>query len=564
MDFPFYVPRWAGTVVNDNGDTYADEFTSAHAHVHIPGPTSKVLYVLVNYQRDNAGGNDATVLVGNAAGGGTVTNITLAANDVVGGVDANIGTVIAEFHTIHYDLDSEVVMRPTLTYNRYFNGSDDFKCASVVAADLFAWYPMNPRGDGTGAHDSLNFFNSYLSAPVWDTADFVEIDVAGFGEWQDSLTTSLTAQPVLWNGIGQEAGEGQWAISYHNPSIMLALASGFCSYAAQLYPNEHIQTLGRCWSGMQNMSMGLATMADELSRCNGWPEAAFYGYYIARTDATLREKFIPRINSSIGAVVNRRTVGLLKRESRNLTYPLSDTTSAFMTLSRIHPFWSAYFFGYDYLPKDNSLDLSGYNSEYIELTDTTALYRLNNLTNALFTANEGARKDVSKLMAMWSWMPDYVTNSVRLVTMSGDVDVSVFQSFTGPTLYTLWRLVQAPLVTLPAAHVDVAMPIMAPPALYNVRTGRDMRLALQTPDRYILDGTRDVLPMIVYPSYDRGLYSDLYSPIKRDLPYLDEFEISFSGMSTANSGERPFLGPDSSVTPIPSGEGSDYGGGKTD
>jgi hypothetical protein len=310
---------------------------------------------------------------------------------------------------------------------------------------------------------------------------------------------------------------------------------------------EQLESVGKMWSVANNMSLALATMVDELSRTQGWPEEFIYGYSNGnhlRGDQVVRKLLIPAINKRIAAKIARPQVELIKQERFAAVLNAQMVNSSFMTLSRVHPNWSQWFFGYNYLPEDNTIDLHREPRVAVQLAPTTFIFRLTQLENGRWAKETGARKLISELMDVMTLVPNQLGTTVRMATEAGDVDVASFITFTAPQMYNLFRQSQIVFQTLPEQGNAISMPIMAPPICYETTDFRTTRPAIPQNLRYLLVDRQLVSQMVVYPGTITRLYSDLLIPGGEDLPFLGEFDITWDGQSTATAS----VGHESDIT----------------
>jgi hypothetical protein len=325
---------------------------------------------------------------------------------------------------------------------------------------------------------------------------------------------------------------------------MVALAAGFCRYSHQLTEMETIDNIGKLWSMLNSMNLGLATMVDELSRTQGWPEGFLFGWMSVKGDEVVNDRLIPEINQRLDEVINRRQVGLAKRERYGLTYPTVLTGCEFMSLSRVHPYWSHWFFGYDYIPEDNSIDASREPRALNRIDDNTVAYRLTTLNNFAWSANTAKRVLITKLLAMSNLVPNRISSPLKLLSESGDLDMDVYNTYMSPVSSLLFVRAQAAFQAIPdpSMGVVVTLQVCAPPVCYTLDSLRQLFPALDQTKRYYLENKQEVPAIVVSPSLDKRLYSDVFIPGGSELPFLGEVPIAWDGMvrtpgePTANTG----------------------------
>jgi hypothetical protein len=299
---------------------------------------------------------------------------------------------------------------------------------------------------------------------------------------------------------------------------------------------EHIESIGKMWSLMNTMSLAMATMMDEMSRTQGWPEQFIYGYentIYSRGDEVVRLRILPAVNDRLKVATARPQVELLKQERFTHTLDAALVNSNFMTLNRVHPYWSQWFFGYNYLPKDNAIDLSREPRRDIRINPTTFIFRLEELDNYNWSLRQDKRKIISSLMDMMTLVPNQLGTTLRMVTESGDVDVASFITFTAPQMYNLFKQAQAVYQVLPDQGNAISMPMLAPPICYETTDFRPTRPAIPQNLRYMLVDKQLVSQMVTYPSTITRLYSDLMIPGGEELPFLGKFDITWDGQSSS-------------------------------
>jgi hypothetical protein len=533
MDYPFQVPVCTGNVVQWHGglNTVVTDGTTPSSLVYVPGPSAKVLFVLTDIQSSN-GVNTSFINVGAAPGAVAVLEWANGAHqNIIGGADRDIGLAMRDATEVWYPNDNNTVMSSLLRYYRYYNSSDCYKSAFVVASDYFNLYQASSRTDGV--NDSLNLMAAFpLGGIPYNTGGYTQFTgTADLRRVTQTWNTALTVQPTV-GGLNRN-----WGISMSNPDIYVSLAAGYCRYSNQLVREEQIDNIGKFWSMMNQMSLGMATMMDELSRTQGWPEAFIYGYeqtVSGRSDEVVRRRLLPAVNGRLSQVISRPQVRLDKGERFALGNPFAtnwpNAGDQLMTLSRMHPFWTQWFFGYDYMNKDNSIDLSREKRKAVRIDVNTVLFRLEELFNGRWAGEEKARRVISQLMNMGTLYPNNIGTPIRMLTESGDVDVSTLFTYTAPAMYALFRQVQSIFIAIPVLGATyVSLPIMAPPICYDTTDFRSLRPAISSNIRYLLEGKQMVSEMIAYPSSLNRLYSDLFIPEGEELPFLGEFSISWDG-----------------------------------
>jgi hypothetical protein len=240
MDYPIKIMRICGNVEDIGGNTL---FAAANGCarpalqcLHLPGPTRKVIFVLVDVQ--NGAPPDVTF-----GRGGAAVQVTAAANSLVGGAAIDLSAAVSDMVGANFGNWPEELQTTCARWFNIYGNEDDWNTTRVMLANYFAFRSAGPTRRQNGG-EAL-FWNDENGAPFTENG----VGYAAPTAAQIALfpSTVVDACGVRTSGVQNQSNTSPCAVlSSHDPAIATLLASRFCGYTRNL-GTQYGERMSQLW-----------------------------------------------------------------------------------------------------------------------------------------------------------------------------------------------------------------------------------------------------------------------------------------------------------------------------